>query len=77
MVQSGSVVTNSFGDMTSPNESLGSKNLRKIPGLPNELAAFEQFDLEHLQNTKTIFAITTAVDPGNGITLRTTDLRVM
>ena len=53
------------------------QKLRKIPGLPNEFIDLEQFDLEHLQTIKTIFAITAAVDPGNGITLRTTDLRVM
>ena len=63
--------------MTSPNESLGSKNLEKNTGVPNELASFEQLDLEHPENTKPMFAPTTANHPGDGTTLRTTAPRVM
>ena len=77
MVQPTAVVTRSFGDMTSPNESHDLKNDGKNPDLSNDLADFEKFDLEHPTNTKTIFAITAAVYPGDGITLRTTALRVM
>ena len=69
-------VTNSFCDLTLPIESLDPRNLQKNPGLPNEFADLEQFELEHPETTKTIFATNPANHPGTGITLRTTALPV-
>ena len=37
---------------------------------PNERASFEQFDLEHTENIKTMLAMNWYNHPGNGITLR-------
>ena len=77
LCKSSAAVSNSFGDLTPPIESHNPpKNLQNIHSLPNEFTDFEQFDNDHPYPRKTIFATSTVNHPGDGITLRTTALRV-
>ena len=62
--------TNSFCDLTPPNESHIRENNGKNTAGPNEFTDFEQFGLEHGDRTKTIVATNWPVHPGDGITLR-------
>ena len=60
--------TNSFSDLTPPNESHMRENNWKITAGPNEFTDFEQFGLEHPDRTKTIVVTNWANHPGDGIT---------
>ena len=63
-------VSNSFGDLAVPIESLDRENQRKNTAGPNEFTDFEKNEIEHPKRTKTILATTWAEHPASGITLR-------
>ena len=68
--------TNLFSDITTGIESPNRGQYRKNTPGRNEFTDFEQFGVEHPPRIKSILAIHSANYPGNGITLRTTALRV-
>ena len=70
MVPQISAATNSFSDLTPPNESHMRENYGKNTVGPNEFTDFEQFGLEHPDFIKTIVATNSANHPGDGITLQ-------
>ena len=77
LFQPSAFVTNSFGDLIGPIESLDRKNYVQITVGPNEFTDFEKFEFEHRSLIKTSFATNPANRHGTGITRRTTALRVM
>ena len=76
LLQLNGFVTNSFCDLTPPNESHGRKKRTQNTFSPNELTDFDQFTVEHPARPKTILPSISAQRPGTGITLQLSALRI-